>query len=401
MATIVPHTTRAVGTVLTASIYNADHVNHVTNANALNAELLTNPAGSGFTEGSTPGTPPAGHVLIYAKSDKHLYQLDSTGLETDLAAVGGVSSGKIVESRAANAVTFALKTLTGADPSVASPVTIVFPDASSIVVTAALSVTVPSGATLGAVDATAFRIWIAIVNDAGTARIAVRNCLVGTNITGFPSTGILSSVALSAGSDSGQVTYTGTAVTDKTYVVSAYADYESGLTTAGTWNAAPTRVNQCMRGFPLPSDTVQTQGNGFGSVASGTTNIPTDDTIPQNTEGDQYLSQDITPMSPCNICEVRAFMNGNVSIASTVTAAIFKDSAANAVAASWVTCDVAGSSLVVILDYKFLYNSAALTTLKVRAGKNSGGTFTVNGAAGNRFLGGVLNTNIQLVERMA
>lgn len=41
MATINPHTTRATGTVLTAAIYNADHQNHITNANALNAELVT------------------------------------------------------------------------------------------------------------------------------------------------------------------------------------------------------------------------------------------------------------------------------------------------------------------------------------------------------------------------
>lgn len=37
MATINPHTTRATGTVLTAAIYNTDHQNHITNANALNA----------------------------------------------------------------------------------------------------------------------------------------------------------------------------------------------------------------------------------------------------------------------------------------------------------------------------------------------------------------------------
>lgn len=41
MAVINPHTTRATGTVLTAAIYNADHQNHITNANALNAELVT------------------------------------------------------------------------------------------------------------------------------------------------------------------------------------------------------------------------------------------------------------------------------------------------------------------------------------------------------------------------
>lgn len=41
MATILPHTTRATGTVLTAAIYNTDHQNHITNANALNSELGT------------------------------------------------------------------------------------------------------------------------------------------------------------------------------------------------------------------------------------------------------------------------------------------------------------------------------------------------------------------------
>jgi len=39
VATIVPHTTRAIGTVLTAAIYNFDHVNHDSNDNALNVEL--------------------------------------------------------------------------------------------------------------------------------------------------------------------------------------------------------------------------------------------------------------------------------------------------------------------------------------------------------------------------
>lgn len=39
MAVINPHTTRAIGTVLTAAIYNADHQNHITNALNLNAEL--------------------------------------------------------------------------------------------------------------------------------------------------------------------------------------------------------------------------------------------------------------------------------------------------------------------------------------------------------------------------
>lgn len=40
MSTINGHTTRATGTILTAAIYNADHVNHVNNALALNADKI-------------------------------------------------------------------------------------------------------------------------------------------------------------------------------------------------------------------------------------------------------------------------------------------------------------------------------------------------------------------------
>lgn len=44
MAVINPHTTRATGTVLTAAIYNADHQNHITNANSLNVETVAGTA---------------------------------------------------------------------------------------------------------------------------------------------------------------------------------------------------------------------------------------------------------------------------------------------------------------------------------------------------------------------
>lgn len=55
MATITGHTTRAVGTILTAAIYNADHVNHVTNALALNTDKL---------EGATPPVVD-GHAAVF------------------------------------------------------------------------------------------------------------------------------------------------------------------------------------------------------------------------------------------------------------------------------------------------------------------------------------------------
>lgn len=46
MTSITGHTTRAAGTVLTASIYNTDHVNHVNNANALNTGKMEQVSGA-------------------------------------------------------------------------------------------------------------------------------------------------------------------------------------------------------------------------------------------------------------------------------------------------------------------------------------------------------------------
>lgn len=42
-----------------------------------------------FPKITTPATPAAGTVIIYPKADGNFYQLDDTGLETNLAAAGG------------------------------------------------------------------------------------------------------------------------------------------------------------------------------------------------------------------------------------------------------------------------------------------------------------------------
>lgn len=53
MVTIIPHTTRASGTVLTASIYNADHQNHITNATTINDDAAFVDQSNTWTAGQT------------------------------------------------------------------------------------------------------------------------------------------------------------------------------------------------------------------------------------------------------------------------------------------------------------------------------------------------------------
>jgi hypothetical protein len=213
----------------------------------------------------------------------------------------GLHNGKITESHAANAATFHLKTIAGNDPSINDPVLAVFPDGSMLAISSALSVTVPSGATMGFLNATNHRIWAALVNDAGTPRIALRNCLSSFDVVGFPSIGLLSSTAMGTGSDNAQVTYTDSAVTDKPYVLAAYADYDANIATAGTWDASPSRIVQFGPGVHKPGDQVQSRAAVKTDTFTSTSTSYVDIT---------GLSLSLTPRSKQNIVRLAASVYG-------------------------------------------------------------------------------------------
>lgn len=210
----------------------------------------------------------------------------------------GLHNGKITESQSSNAATFSLKTIGGSDPSAAEPVLAVLPDGSKLLITAALSITIPSTATMEFQNATVGRIWVGLVSDSGTARLAVRNCKGSASIVGFPATGLLSSTAISTSSDTAQVTYTDSAVTDKPYILCAYAQWDSGLTTAGTWDASPTRIVQYGPHVPRPGTQVgnyKTAVNSGEVSASNSTPVQTNSTV------------SITPTDKANAIKVRVF----------------------------------------------------------------------------------------------
>lgn len=149
--------------------------------------------------------------------------------------------------------------------------------------------------------------------------------------------------------------------------------------------------------FPHPGGgkVVQTVYTQTGAVATGTTVIPFDDTIPQNTEGDEYMTLAITPKSGSNDLYVEVVFNG-ASSASDLTVALFRDSAANALAAVHTNVGVVLTQLV--LRHRVASPGAGATTFKVRAGGAAAGTVTFNGAVGARKYGGVIPSSIRITE---
>lgn len=133
--------------------------------------------------------------------------------------------------------------------------------------------------------------------------------------------------------------------------------------------------------------------------STGTTVTPIDDTIPQNTEGDQYMTLSITPKNTANILKIEVITHfANSAAASTGrVAALHQDSTANALASGY-TVDAQN----IISNIKFTHVMSAGTTsstsFKVRCGASAAGTTTFNGSAGARILGGALVSSIIITE---
>lgn len=390
----------------------------------------------GVVTGNTVGGPVAlsginadgavtGVASIGAESSLDLAGADSIHSSGGLFSFGGSArllgpdlgqniqfvNGGLVASVGASALTIAIKTLAGTDPSLTQPVHVIFRSAtaatgaySRITLTAATSFVVSSGSTLGTVNSTAFRLWIVGFNDAGTFRLGIINCLSGANIFPLAGFGIASATAEggAGAADSAHVFYAGAAVSAKAYTVLGYASFESGLGTAGTWSAVPTRLQLYGAGVKLPGDLVQRVRTATGATASGTTLIPIDDTIPQIGEGDEYMTQAITPTSTANALNVSARAILSHSVAAThIIAALFQDATANALIAADDVVSGAAAVLPLDLRHVMLAATAAATTFRVRAGGSQAGITRFNGNVATRLLGGVMNSYMEIEEIMA
>ena len=137
------------------------------------------------------------------------------------------------------------------------------------------------------------------------------------------------------------------------------------------------------------------------SQSSGTTQIPTRDaSIPQITEGDQYLSRSITPTSSSNRLLIQVFLHyGMSSDGLAAAAAIFQDSTANAVASTIEYITSSGDMHEMTFMHEMAAGTTSATTFTVRAGYgNTSGTFYLNRSSGESSHGGVLRSYIIITE---
>ena len=136
-----------------------------------------------------------------------------------------------------------------------------------------------------------------------------------------------------------------------------------------------------------------------GAYDSGTTVMVNDDTVPQNTEGNEFMTLAITPTatnSKLKIEVVCVFSLPGDDQQGMV--GLFQDTTANALAACFEEMGSGGRMNTVSFNHFMTAGTTSATTFKVRAGGSHAGTVGFNGYGGARKLGGVMSSSITITE---
>ena len=133
-----------------------------------------------------------------------------------------------------------------------------------------------------------------------------------------------------------------------------------------------------------------------GAVATTSTAIPDDDSIPQSSEGAQAMTAAITPTDANNKLVIAHVGNYSAGTSSYIVAALFQDAIAAALAASYAFCESNGAN-VLSVKHVMTAGSTSELTFKVRFGSDAG-VVTFNGRASGRKMGGVMSSTLVIME---
>jgi hypothetical protein len=225
-------------------------------------------------------------------------------------------------------------------------------------------------------------------NTAGTVvkRDGSGNFSAGTitaNLTGTASAiadGSVTSGKLAASAISGQTSISSTETSDQLLILDA-TDTVLKRVTVGNLVVPPA------------GSIIQVQYAELTARTTAATDIPFDDTIPQNTEGNEILTVSITPSSASNTVLVTAHIPlVTISTTGRAIAALFVDSVADALAVSAqdlsTTSNIEETELTVCVRHSPATTSAV--TYKLRVGPSTGTLYVLgvgSNAADRRFGG--------------
>lgn len=133
-------------------------------------------------------------------------------------------------------------------------------------------------------------------------------------------------------------------------------------------------------------------------MSTTTTAIPADNTIPQITEGGEFMTQAITPKATNNKLVISGVLFGSTSTTANLILALFQDSTANALGAWEMYNTTATAVLTVPFSYTMTAGTTSSTTFRIRAASAAGATFTFNGSGGTQRFSTATKSYIQVTE---
>jgi hypothetical protein len=137
-----------------------------------------------------------------------------------------------------------------------------------------------------------------------------------------------------------------------------------------------------------------------GAVATGTSTVGIDDTIPSSSEGTEFMTLAITPTNASNILHINVITHSaNANGSQWNVAALFQDTGASAIAVgSQKSGSGTNEAILNNFTHRMVAGTVSETTFKVRIGSNSAYVITFNGFATNRNFGGTSASSITITE---
>lgn len=307
----------------------------------------------------------------------------------------------LAASVSSKALTIALKGKDGNDPATSNPVVLAFRSATATTGTpvvrtavAATSVVVPSGGTLGFTAAEDGLIYVYAIDNASTVELAVaKKALFDESITH-------NTTAIGTGSDSDNVLYSTSARTGVAVKLIARIRITTGAT-AGEWDNAATRVEPWMPGMKKTGDIIQTAYGDTSASTSSSTVMPSDNTIPQITEGAELVgSVVLQATSSINFIELSYKTQVSAGGAIGISTAAF-DGASDAVTSDFITIPNASYGITSSSFIRYKSGSTSSKTYSLRFGPESAGTVFANSKGSSGAHGGKLYSNLIVKEVQA
>lgn len=301
-------------------------------------------------------------------------------------------------SVASNNLTVALKGADVADPSATNPVAVAFRSTTVTsggyvlrTVTAAMSVVLAGGQTLGFAASEDGYMYIYLCDDGSTRQIGLCKEAI------FDETALISTAVISSAT-SATTLYTTSVMTGAAIRLIGRI---SIAPTGANWANAASSLTVWTPSMRKTGDILYRKRTPYTSVLTGATTIPADDTVPQSGEGNEYMTTSYTPLNARNILRIRARLHLANTAGSRMTAALFKDAVASALATGVSFQSTTGVATQVDLEHSMVSGTVSAISFAVRAGSDAAGTTSFNGEGGVGRYGGTINSFIEVIEIQA